>query len=402
MKTRAEAAPLILSLGLAGFVVMADNWVVSPIVPAIARDIGASPVRTAVLITAYMLPFALFQLVYGPLADRYGKLRVLRFTLIGFTFAAGLTAFGAGLTDLTIYRALTGAFAAATMPVSLALIGDTVRMQERQAAIGSFMGISFLGQGLSMGIGGAIAFFVSWRGVFLLYAILSLTVTALLIKRSASLSVPGNPHSEFIAPYRRLLGHGRSLRTYLIVLVEGVLITASFSFLGAFLSHQHALDNLGIGLVTMAFGVAAIVAGRKSGAVAARLGRRRVLITGLLLAAVGDVILATDGSMLPLAVVAIALLGAGFMFAHSTLLTIATEFAARARGAAMSLVAFCLMGGGAVGTAIGGRVIEGISFAGFFGLWGVLLMVLAGAAWLAVADVPAEGAVSMVTSPSPK
>jgi predicted MFS family arabinose efflux permease len=106
--------------------------------------------------------------------------------------------------------------------------------------------------------------------------------------------------------------------------------------------------------------------------------------------------------MLPLAVVAIALLGAGFMFAHSTLLTIATEFAARARGAAMSLVAFCLMGGGAVGTAIGGRVIEGISFAGFFGLWGVLLMVLAGAAWLAVADVPAEGAVSMVTSPSPR
>ncbi len=43
MKTRAEAAPLILSLGLAGFVVMADNWVVSPIVPAIARDIATAP-----------------------------------------------------------------------------------------------------------------------------------------------------------------------------------------------------------------------------------------------------------------------------------------------------------------------------------------------------------------------
>src|SRR3990172_3704735 len=98
MKTRAEVSPLILSLGLAGFVVMADNWVVSPIVPAIARDIGASPVRTAVLITAYMLPFALFQLLYGPLADRYGKLRVLRVTLVGFTLAAALTALGAGFT----------------------------------------------------------------------------------------------------------------------------------------------------------------------------------------------------------------------------------------------------------------------------------------------------------------
>jgi len=76
MKTRAEVATLILSLGLAGFVVMANSAVVSPIVPAIARDIGGSLVQTAaMLIAGYMLPFALFQLLYGPLADRYGKLR---------------------------------------------------------------------------------------------------------------------------------------------------------------------------------------------------------------------------------------------------------------------------------------------------------------------------------------
>src|SRR3990172_3619164 len=189
---------------------MANSAVVSPIVPAIARDIGGSPVQTAaMLIAGYMLPFALFQLLYGPLADRYGKLRVLRATLLGFILTGALTALGAGLTDLTIYRALTGACAAGIMPVSLALIGDTVRLEERQAAIGSFMGISFLGQGLSMAIGGAFAFFLSWRGVFLFYAALSAMAAALVMVRSRGLAAPGNPTSEIVAPYWRLVTQGR-------------------------------------------------------------------------------------------------------------------------------------------------------------------------------------------------
>ena len=57
---------LVLILGLAGFVVMADNWVVSPILPAIAQSLNVSPVRAGLLITAYMIPFGLFQLGFRP------------------------------------------------------------------------------------------------------------------------------------------------------------------------------------------------------------------------------------------------------------------------------------------------------------------------------------------------
>jgi predicted MFS family arabinose efflux permease len=393
MLSRAQAGLLIFSLGLAGFVVMADNWVVSPILPAISRDTGDTPVRAAILITAYMLPFAIFQLIYGPLADRYGKLVLLRVTLVGFTVAAGLTAIGTSLVDLSIYRALTGTFAAATMPISAALIGDSVRMEDRQGAIGSFMGFGFLGQGVSMGLGGAIAYFVNWRGVFLVYATLAAAVTVLLFIRSRTLLSPGNPHSEFIAPYKRLVGEWHSLRTYLIVLAEGIFIISSFSFLGAYLSATYSLDNLLIGLVTMAFGVAAIGAGRGSGFVAKRLGRRATLVAGLLLAAACDSLIATLGTSLPVTILAIALLGAGFMLAHSTLLTVATEFAARARGSAMSLVAFCFMGGAAVGTMLGQRFIEATGFGGFYLVWGLVLLALGGVSGLIVRDQPAREAV---------
>jgi len=52
------------------------------------------------------------------------------------------------------------------------------------------------------------------------------------------------------------------------------------------------------------------------------------------------------------------------------------EFAAKARGAAMSLVAFCFMGGGGVGTAIGGRLIENFGFETFFLYYGLALFIL--------------------------
>jgi predicted MFS family arabinose efflux permease len=66
-------------------------------------------------------------------------------------------------------------------------------------------------------------------------------------------------------------------------------------------------------------------------------------------------------------------LGIGFMLAHSSLVTIATEFAKAARGTAMSLVALCFMGGGGVGTAIGGKIIGSAAYAHFYLLFGIFL-----------------------------
>ncbi len=218
-----------------------------------------------------MLPFGLFQLLYGPLADRFGKLRVVGVSLVFFTVATGLCAAGVGLGDLTAYRALTGVFAAATMPVSLALIGDLVPMQQRQQAIASFMGIAFLGQATSMTIGGTIAALTSWRGVFLTYAAVAAVITVVLLvtARSFAGELHGDPHSQFVRPYARLLGHGPSLRTYLVVFFEGLLVLGSFSYLGAFAAHSLGLGTFEIGLLMAVFGLGVIAASRASARLAA-------------------------------------------------------------------------------------------------------------------------------------
>lgn len=131
-------SPLVRVLGLAGLVVMADNGVVSPLLPSIARTLSTSVTQTGILIAVYMLPFGLFQLAFGPIADRFGKLRTVTVTLAMFGVVTALGGFMASLTGLVAVRAVTGIFAASTMPVSLALIGDVVPMQHRQQAIDTF------------------------------------------------------------------------------------------------------------------------------------------------------------------------------------------------------------------------------------------------------------------------
>jgi predicted MFS family arabinose efflux permease len=381
---------LIVILGLAGFIVMADNWVVSPLLPSIAHSLGVQPARAGILIAAYMLPFGLFQLLYGPLADRYGKLRVVGISLVFFTVATGLCASGLHLGELTAYRALTGMFAAATMPVSLALIGDLVPMNERQQAIATFMGIAFLGQATSMTIGGTIAALTSWRGVFLTYGVVAAVITAVLLlsARSFSGELHGDPHSRFLQPYTRLLGHWPSLRTYLVVFFEGILILGSFSYLGAFSAKSLSLGTFEIGLLMAVFGVGVIAASRASGPLADRIGRNRLVALGLASAAVADLLAFGASARLAAVALGVLLLGLGFMFAHSSLLTTATQFAAKARGTAMSLVAFSFMVGGAIGTALGGRVIEATSYRELYLIGGVALAALTLIALVAVPPQP--------------
>ena len=366
---------IIMLLGLAGFIVMADNWVVSPILPAISQNLDIDISTAGLLITAYMLPFGIFQIIFGPLADRYGKKQVITFAMIMFTVATGLCALGSSLTSLSIYRALTGVFAASVMPISLALIGDMFPVQERQGAIGTFMGISFLGQGLSMAIGGTIAYFFNWRGVFGVYAILAIIPTLLLMKNYKWLPSEKHPDSKLFGPYAKLLGTSRSLFTYTIVLLEGIFIIGSFSYAGAYIAKTYGFNYLYIGLIMTAFGIMSVIGGRMSGKLAAKMGARKVLSLGLVSAAVADMIIYRYGDVLGMLILGIALLGLGFIFTHSTLLTRATEFAQKARGAAMSLVAFFFMGGGGIGTAIGGKVIVAVGLSNLFLINGIALII---------------------------
>ena len=138
----------------------------------------------------------------------------------------------------------------------------------------------------------------------------------------------------------------------------------------------YEFNNFIIGMIMTAFGVMAVIGGRISGKISAKVGRKKTILIGLVCAVLAIAIFLTLGTILPALIVGIGLMGLGFMLAHSTFLTIATEFADKSRGIAMSLVAFFFMGGGGLGTALGSRIVQSSSMSTMFTVYGIGLLLL--------------------------
>jgi predicted MFS family arabinose efflux permease len=173
---------LMIGLQAAVFLVAAEARVIAPLLAAMAADLRTTIAEAGLLISAYALPYGVFQLVYGPLADRFSRQRVMGIALGLFALGTLFSGFAPDFAALTILRIGTGAAAAGVVPVALAYIGDAVPYGERQAALGRTMSIALFGGVISAALGGVIASLVSWRVLFVGYGTLGLLVAALLLR----------------------------------------------------------------------------------------------------------------------------------------------------------------------------------------------------------------------------
>jgi DHA1 family bicyclomycin/chloramphenicol resistance-like MFS transporter len=96
-----------------------------PALPAIGAGLDVAEANhRQFVITAYLLGFAIAQLAYGPLSDRYGRRPVLLVALIGFVLTSGIAAVSGSFTLLLVARAAMGAAAAGARVVTVALVRD--------------------------------------------------------------------------------------------------------------------------------------------------------------------------------------------------------------------------------------------------------------------------------------
>ena len=117
----APAGPVSIALlGAVAFVVTADVRVINPLLHIISTEFNTDVGTTGIIVTAYAIPYGLFQLIYGPLGDRYGKLRLMSVALLLFALGTAACALAPSLFILSVLRFLTGVAAAAIIPMSLA------------------------------------------------------------------------------------------------------------------------------------------------------------------------------------------------------------------------------------------------------------------------------------------
>jgi len=356
-KTRNGLA-LLWALGIAGFLVNADNRALAPILPAIATDFGIRESTAGLLISAYSVPYGLFQLFYGPLADRMGKMRVTVIALSLFSLGTIACGFTDSFSWLLMLRVITGIFAAGIIPIALAHIGDSFPLAKRQHAISFFMSFCMAGQGLGIVIGSLLAQFYTWKNLFILVGLAGIPAIFLLLRKQPEaepiITIEKVP---LMTRYKTIFSSHHARMVYLAVWLEGAIFYGGFTYLGVYGNIYLGLDFYLVGLFTAVFSLAAFIGSRFIPVIVKKIGQHQMPALGISIMSLAFTLiwLTTHWAALLLGFI---LLGIGFIIAHSTLQTYATELSPEARGTCMSLFAFFLFLGNGFGPAFFGLVYD--------------------------------------------
>lgn len=162
---RSVLSLIALCAGL--FMVYLDTTVVNVALPAIRTDINATLSALQWVIDTYVLAFACLLLTAGVVGDIVGRKRVFLGAIIGFTAASVACATARDTEVLLIARTFQGIFAAAIIPISLAIVsGMFTDSRARARAIGLWAGLGGLALAIGPVLGGLFIQILGWRSVF--------------------------------------------------------------------------------------------------------------------------------------------------------------------------------------------------------------------------------------------
>lgn len=369
-------------LSVAGFAAVVVMRMIDPLLPVLAAEFSVSIGRASLIIAAYSLPYGLCVLLYGPLGDRVGKLKVILVAMGLSALCIVLCGFAHSLDSLLLWRFLTGVFGAATVPLSLAFIGDHVPLQERQSALARYVSGVVLGQIVGSGIGGLWADQWGWRSLFWAYGALTAVVTLIVWAGTRRTVLPSRQSADSgnsFQRYRAVFATRNGREVMLAVFLEGMFLFGGTAFLGALLHEVHGLSLTGAGLMLMCVGLGSLIYTLSVRWLIRHLGPRRMIASGGMLMTVTfcALVLLKDWQA---AVPMLILLGLAIYLMHNTLQTLATELIPEARGTAVSMMAFVLFAGQAIGAWGLGLALDRFGYAPSYAVIGVALLGLG--AWL--------------------
>jgi predicted MFS family arabinose efflux permease len=269
------------------------------------------------------------------------------------TTAGMSTAHTAG--QLLAWRVLAGVATGGVAPIALALFGDLFDFSERGRAIGWIFGAIAGGMAFGSTLGALLNPSLGWRRVLLLTALAEVGVFIVayqhqrLLESNRSELVPGL--KGIVRDYLSLFSTWRGRRTYGFILINGMFHSGIFSWLGVYFQNRYALSDVGIGLALLGYGVPGMLLGPTIGHLADRMGRRRIIPLGFILAGL------TAAAFVPrvslwLAVLAATALSFGFDMSHPLLAGIITTLDPKRRGQAMGMNAFILFLGMGLGALV--------------------------------------------------
>ncbi len=393
----ARAESLIVSVLLTAMVALGpiSTDLYLPSLPAIGAAFGVSNAEVQLTLSVFLAGFAVSQLVYGPLSDRFGRRPVILGGLALYLLATIVCAFAGSIEVLILARFLQALGACVGPVLGRAVVRD-IYGRERAARMLSYMGMAMaLAPAFGPILGGFLEVWFGWRANFAALAAFAVaTLAGALVTlpetnrwKSPDATRPGH----LLATYLGLLRH----RSYIgYVLVTACTYAGIFSFISG--SAFVLIGLLGLSPDVYGFCFAAIVVGYMagtflSGRLTLALGLERMVQLGTAVQVAGGAaglgLLLLDsvtlaGIVLP---VVVFMLGTGLAMPNAQAGAIGPF--PRAAGSASALLGFFQMGLAAlVGIAVG----HGSGESAFAMMAAIALVALGGALsyWLVVHPAP--------------
>jgi DHA1 family bicyclomycin/chloramphenicol resistance-like MFS transporter len=237
--------PSLLALALVSGVspFATDTYIAA--LPAVQDDLGTTASAAQLTMTAFLVGFAVGQLVCGPTSDATGRRRILIVFSAAFAVLSVVCAAAPNVALLIAARALQGVAGGCGLAVGRAVVSDRHTGSDAAVRYGALASIMLLAPVLAPAIGGVILLSGDWRTIFLFLAGLGLVMTAAVVFGiPETLPVEARSSAGLAETGRRMAALIRQRPFLGAVLVQCLAIAGFFTYIGG--SSFVLQENLGL------------------------------------------------------------------------------------------------------------------------------------------------------------
>ena len=292
---------------VATFVVMLGYGILSPVLPLYARSFHVGYDAVGLLVSAFAFTRLLFDLVAGPLVNRFGERAIVTVGAMIVGVSSGAAALAPNFPLLVIFRAAGGAGSSIFFAALMSYLLQTAPKALLGRVMAVFYGAFNVGIIVGNPLGGVIAHFFGLSSPLWFYAGACFVAAAMYVR---SVRDPERAAEAGPRPGLRQLTWSRSFVA--VMAANGAyfwFVAAVISTLVPLFGHDVVgLSQVGVGLALAALSVAEFAVLFQAGSLVDRLGRKAVLLPGLLAITVLTVVTGFTTSVV-LFVIAMFLLG---------------------------------------------------------------------------------------------
>lgn len=355
---------MIVGLFLIVFVIGADSFIISPLLPAIETDFKVTVRQAALSVTIYALCYAIGSPFFGPLGDKFNRKMLLSLGITIFLIGSFLCAVAENIFGFYCFRAIAGLGAALTMPNIWATIGDYFHDKKMNVVMGIVMSALSLSIAIGVPLGTGLSQLSNWHMAFWGSGGLTLIVFPILLAVIPEMKASTKSDLKYLQSFKNLWLSKKAIPALLINLVWMFGFYTIYTFLGTFLNLQFYLNTAQIGMVFIAYGLSNFLASFCGGYFISHLGAMKSVIINGLLSAIFILMIVIFNNNLIIVIGCLVLLALAQGIGVTSLTTYIVNVVPQNRSTIMSFNSSFLYLGLTLGSGFGAIMYSKIGFSG--------------------------------------